>query len=191
MRSTLVSAFVATGSILAPALAVAQHTMGGMPAHELGVDLLIQYQNISPVLPGPSVSHVTFGSPVDVRLGFVVSNTVVVEPRLAFAFDSKGASGQSAFAISPLDVNVLFNVGGDANYKKGLYLTAGAGVSYATGGGSSATQFSVNGGFGTRVPYESGALRIEAFVREQFKNTSDNIPGAFDVGARVGLSLWH
>jgi hypothetical protein len=166
--------------------------MGAMPAHEVGVDLTFFYSNVSSLVPGgSSVSHIIIGTPVDVRLGFVVSQTMVVEPRIGFQFDSKGTGTSSTFILAPLDLNLLFNVGGSANYKKGMYLTAGAGLNYASGGGNSASQFSVNGGIGTRVPYESGALRLEAFVRENFKNSSKGIPSALDIGARVGLSLWH
>ena len=46
----------------------------------------------------------------------------------------------------------------------------------------------LNGGVGTRVPYEAGAIRLEAFGRYGFEG---DLPGVWDLGARVGLSLWH
>jgi hypothetical protein len=191
MRRAFGNVLVVAGLMLAPALAAAQHSMGAMPAHEVGVDLTLYYGNYS--LAGASQSHFVIGTPVDVRLGFVTSNTMVVEPRIAFSYDSKAlaAAGNSVLAISP-DLNFLFNLG-SGTYKKGMYLTAGAGLNLLSVGGGvgSVTQFSLNGGIGTRVPYESGAIRLEAFIRETFKNTSKNAPSELAIGARVGLSLWH
>lgn len=189
MRRAFGRALVVTGLALAPALAAAQHSMGAMPAHEVGVDLTFYYGNQS--LNGASQSHFVIATPVDLRLGFVTSKTLVVEPRIAFAYDSKGTGTSSLLQFAP-DLNFLFNMGG-GTYKQGLYLTAGAGLNMlsAGGGGGSVTQFAVNGGIGTRVPYESGAIRLEAFVRETFKNTSKGAPSELAIGARVGLSLWH
>lgn len=192
MRRVIGSALVAAGLALAPAVATAQHSMA-MPSHEFGADLGFMYQSVSSLVSGgSSFNHFLIGTPVDLRLGFVVSKTLVIEPRLALGFDSKGAAGgtSSSFSLAPLDVNALFNLGG-GTYRKGMYLTAGAGINLFSGGGNSASQFSFNGGIGTRVPYESGAIRLEAFVRENLKNTSKAIPSSLDIGARVGLSLWH
>lgn len=191
MRRVIGSALVAAGLALAPAVATAQHSMA-MPSHEFGADLTFFYQSVSSLVPGgSSFNHFLIGTPVDLRLGFVVSQTLVIEPRLAFGFDSKGAGGtSSAFSLAPLDVNALFNLGG-GTYRKGMYLTVGAGLNYFSGGGASASQFSFNGGIGTRVPYESGAIRLEAFVRENLKNSTKGLPSSLDIGARVGLSLWH
>lgn len=190
MRRAFGSALLAAGMALAPALAVAQHSMGAMPAHEFGADLTAYYGNYS--LTGfPSVSHFVIATPVDLRVGFVTSKTLVVEPRIGFAYDSKGTGTNSLLQFMP-DLNFLFNLG-SGTYRQGMYLTAGAGLSLlsAGGGGGSLTQFAVNGGIGTRVPYESGAIRLEAFVRETFKNTSKNAPSELAIGARIGLSLWH
>jgi hypothetical protein len=181
---------VVAGLALAPALATAQHSMA-MPSHEFGADLAFMYQSVSSLISGgSSFNHILIGTPVDLRLGFVVSPTLVIEPRIGIAFDSKGTGTSSTFTLAPLDVNALFNLGG-GTYRKGMYLTAGAGLNYFSGGGASASQFSFNGGIGTRVPYESGAIRLEAFVRENLKNSSKGIPSSLDIGARVGLSLWH
>lgn len=189
MRRTFGRALVIAGLTLAPALAAAQHSMGAMPSHEFGADLTLYYGNYS--LNGASQSHFVIATPVDLRVGFVTSKTMVIEPRIGFAYDSKGTGTSSLLQFAP-DLNVLFNLG-SGTYKQGMYLTAGAGLSMlsAGGGGGSLTQFAVNGGIGTRVPYESGAIRLEAFVRETFKNTSKNAPSELAIGARVGLSLWH
>ena len=192
MRRTLGSALVVAGSILAPALAAAQHNMGAMPAHEFGADLTMYYGNYS--LNGASQSHFVIGTPVDIRLGIVSSKTLVIEPRLAFSYDSKSlytGFSNSVLTFSP-DLNLLFNVGG-GTYRQGMYLTGGAGLDLLSigGGGGSVTRFALNGGIGTRVPYESGAIRLEAFVRYTTKNSSKGYPSELAVGGRVGLSLWH
>lgn len=192
MRRAFGRALLVAGLSVAPAMAVAQHSMGAMPAHEFGADLTVYYGNYS--LTGfPSQSHFVIATPVDLRLGFVTSKTLVVEPRLAFSYDSKSlnAGGNSLLLLAP-DLNFLFNMG-SGTYKQGMYLTAGAGLNMLSvgGGGGSVTQFALNGGIGTRVPYESGAIRLEAFVRETFKNTSKGAPSELAIGARVGLSLWH
>jgi hypothetical protein len=57
--------------------------------------------------------------------------------------------------------------------------------------GVSTSQFGFNGGLGTRVPYESGVIRLEAFTQYLLKNTSKGLPNTLNIGARVGLSLWH
>ncbi|HWZ29284.1 MAG TPA: hypothetical protein VNX15_12015 [Gemmatimonadales bacterium] len=191
MRRAFGRALVVAGLSLAPALAVAQHGGMAMPAHEFGADLTLYYGNYS--LNGVSQSHFVIGTPVDLRLGFVTSKTLVVEPRIGLSYDSKSlaAGGNSLLVLAP-DLNFLFNMG-SGTYKQGMYLTAGAGLNLLSvgGGGGSVTQFSLNGGIGTRVPYESGAIRLEAFVRNTFKNASKGAPNELAIGARVGLSLWH
>lgn len=176
--------------LVAPAVAMAQHDMSAMghdAKHELGVDLGIVYAK-----PSGGDGVIQIGTPVDVRIGFVSSGKLEVEPRFAFSYASGG--GNNAYSFRP-DVNLLFGLGADKN-KKGPYVTVGAGVDLThlkiSGAGSaSASQFSINGGIGTRAPYESGAFRLEAFTRYLFKNTSKGLPNTLDIGARIGLSLWH
>ena len=185
MRSgTLVAALALT-----PAIAAAQQMAGhemGRPQHEAGVDVSFTYAKSS-----GGDGHVLVGTPVDVRLGFVTSGILEPELRVFARFDSKqdGVPGaKSAYQINP-DVNLLFNLKG---YDKGVYLTAGGGVNLTkVSGSSSESQFTVNGGIGTRVPYEHGAIRLEAFSRYDFKNANKGLPNIFSVGARVGLTLWH
>ncbi|HZH41102.1 MAG TPA: hypothetical protein VFD85_08835 [Gemmatimonadales bacterium] len=192
MRRAFGRTLAVAGLMLAPALAAAQHSMGAMPAHEFGADLTLYYGNLS--LGGVSQSHFAIGTPVDLRLGFVTSKTLVVEPRLLLSYDSKSfltGYTNSVLTLNP-DLNFLFNVGA-GDYKHGMYLTAGAGLNLLSvgGGGGSVTQFALNGGIGTRVPYESGAIRLEAYVKYITKNTSKGAPSELQIGGRVGLSLWH
>ena len=184
------AAIVTTMLLAAPAVAVAQHNMSSMghdAKHELGVDLGIVYSK-----PSGNDGIISIGTPVDLRIGFVSSGSLEVEPRFTFNFASGG--GNNAYSFTP-DINLLFGLGADKN-KKGPYVTVGAGVDLAhiklSGLGSTSTsQFNFNGGIGTRVPYESGAFRLEAFVRYLLKNTSKGLPNELQIGARIGLSLWH
>lgn len=187
MRRAFGSALLAAGLMLGPALAVAQHGGMAMPAHEFGADLTLYYGNQK--LLGASQSHFVIATPVDLRVGFVTSKTLVVEPRIGFAYDSKGTGTSSLLVFTP-DLNFLFNLG-SGTYKQGMYLTAGAGLNLVSGGGNSVTQLALNGGVGTRVPYESGAIRLEAFVKYLTKNESKGVPSELQIGGRVGLSLWH
>lgn len=179
---------------LVPSLAAAQHSMSHMenPKHEVGVDLIGFYQHQS--LAGASFNHVVVMTPVDLRAGFLSGDKLSVEARLVFAYDSKGgvdsstvpAAAKASYVFTP-DVNLLW---GFESNKHGPYFTAGAGVNLQNFVVST-TQFGFNGGLGTRVPYESGAIRLEAFAQYLLKNTSKNLPNTLNIGARVGLSLWH
>jgi len=165
--------------------AAAQHAMGAK--HEVGVDAAIMYQSLS--LGGVSSNHILIGTPVDVRLGLVPKGKAkyMFEPRFVLKFDSKDPlTGQSAYVFTP-DLNVLFA----KDQRKGMYWTVGAGVDLLHAAGNSATQFGFNGGIGQRKPYESGAIRMEAFLQYKLKNTGKGLPNVLNIGARVGLSLWH
>lgn len=180
---------------LLPSLALAQHTMSHMenPQHEIGVDLIGFYQHQS-LLSGGSFNHVLVMTPVDLRAGFLSGKKLSVEARLVFAYDSKGgvdtstvpASAKASYVFTP-DVNLLW---GFQSNKHGPYFTAGAGVSLQNFGVST-SQFGFNGGLGTRVPYESGVIRLEAFAQYLLKNSGKGLPNTLNIGARVGLSLWH
>ena len=177
---------------LVPSLAAAQHTMSHMenPQHEVGVDLIGFYQHQS--LTGLSFNHVVVMTPVDLRAGFLSGKKLSVELRLVFAYDSKGgvdtvtASPKASYVFNP-DVNLLW---GFRSNQHGPYFTAGAGVNLRNFG-IATSQFGFNGGLGTRVPYEAGVIRLEAFAQYLLKNTSKGLPNTLNVGARVGLSLWH
>jgi hypothetical protein len=185
MRTVIGSALLTTALVAAPVIAAAQHDAMGGARHEFGVDVSAAY--VHEALAGASLNRFVIVTPVDVRLGFVSKGRLMFEPRFAFLFDSKAAGTSSGYVFTP-DVNVLYG----KDHKKGLYFTAGAGVDLlkdpATG---SSAQFGVNGGIGTRSPYESGAIRLEAFVQYRFKNTSKGLPNTLSIGGRIGLSLWH
>ena len=184
MRRTLSHALVVTGLMLAPGIARAQHTMGGMPAHEAGVDLGIAYSK------GSGQSGIfSIGTPVDVRLGIIMHSGWTLEPRVILQYASGG--GNSAHNVD-LDVNALFPVGTGNTYRKGMYLTVGGGLDFlGSSTTASGTLLQINGGIGTRVPYESGAIRMEAFAKYIFQDTGIGVPNTFQIGGRIGLSLWH
>lgn len=176
------------GLALVPSLAAGQHSMSHMenPKHEVGVDLIGFYQHQS--LAGVSFNHVVAMTPVDVRAGFLSGDKLSVELRLVFQYDSKSIvdTSKSSYVFDP-DVNLLW---GFESNKHGPYFTAGAGVNLQNFG-VSRTQFGFNGGLGTRAPWESGVIRLEAFAQYLLKNTSKGLPNTLNIGARVGLSLWH
>lgn len=171
---------LAAALTLVPAIAAAQHSMDN-PTHEFGVDIAFAYEKF-----GSGGGHL-FGiaTPVDLRIGFLSGDKLVVEPRLSFNFLSGG--GSSVYTFTP-DLNFLFAF---QSNKKGPYLTVGAGVDLLHAGSASASQFNFNGGIGTRAPYESGAFRLEAFVRYFLENTTKGLPSELQIGGRIGLSLWH
>lgn len=187
MRQSLGNVGIALALMGIPAVAAAQHSMDN-PKHELGVDLGVQYSKESCPTGLTCDGVFSIGTPVDVRIGFVSSGKLEVEPRFTFNYISSG--GSSLYIFTP-DINLLVGMS-SGNNKKGPYFTVGAGVNLAHASGSgSATQFNVNGGIGTRAPYESGAFRLEAFARYLFKNQSKGLLNTFQIGGRIGLSLWH
>lgn len=170
--------------------------LAGMPSiaaaqHEFGADLAVVYKK-----PSGGDGAVVIGTPVDLRVGFRAGDRLTIEPRISVFYNSKGGLDSSLNEVATYTLvphlNVLWAF---RSNRSGPYVTAGAGfdIEHAALGAASFTtsQFSVNGGIGTRVPYEAGAIRLEAFGRYWFKNTSKGLPNELDVGVRVGLSLWH
>ena len=56
---------------------------------------------------------------------------------------------------------------------------------------TTATQLSLNGGVGKRIPMQSNAWRVEGFLRYNFENAGKGLPSRFDIGARLGMSFWR
>ena len=168
-----------------PAIAAAQHSMEN-PSHEFGADIAFAYEKF-----GSGGGHLfAIATPVDLRIGFLTGQKLVVEPRITFTYLSGG--GSTLYSFAP-DLNFLIAF---QDNKKGAYLTAGAGIdllhgSSSGGGSNTVSQISFNGGIGTRAPYESGAIRLEAFVKYSLENSGDALPSVLAIGGRIGLSLWH
>jgi hypothetical protein len=192
MKRTLGTALAVVALVSLPAVARAQMT--GMPTHEFGVDVGLAYSHVG---SGCTTDCGTFSvsTPVDVRIGFISSGPMMVEPRFTFAL----ITGGGTLIMFDPDVNVLFRMGAGTGMQHlmGPYLTAGVGAhieSLSPSGGGTSTSgaaFAINGGIGTRVSYGSGATRAEAFVKYIFESAKIGVPATLQVGARLGLSLFH
>ncbi len=184
---------IALASVLAalPGAARAQHRAAetGGAHHELGADLTFQYSDRGAGIGGGA----QLLAPVDVRIGFLARSPLMFEGRAAVNWDTKaGAGGGSFFELAP-GVNALYRLrrgSGPGGLVGAPYLTGGLLLDIVHDGAlGSQTQFVVNAGVGTRVPYESAVFRPEAFLAYGF--ASGFLPRAFMIGVRAGLSFWH
>jgi hypothetical protein len=166
-----------------PALAQAQRraAASGGAKHEFGVDLGIGYAKFSGVSGG-----IEIGTPLDVRVGLVAAGKKMMwEPRFSLGFSS--ALGGTTYDFEP-GVNVLF-ANSPGLHRRGMYFTGGAGLVFEDVG-ASGTGFAFNGGVGWRKPYGNGAWRYELGVKYTTKITNVQ-PSLLEIGARLGISLWH
>jgi hypothetical protein len=160
------------------------------PKHELGADLATQFINRGEGVGG----GIQFGAPVDVRWGFLSKSSLNFEVRASFTYDSKGAGGDALLAFAP-GVNALYQLkrgSGPHGLLRAPYVTGGVGLNLVKfGAAGTDTQFGLGGGIGTRLPAGSGGLvwRPEGFITYAF--ASGNLPSAFAIGVRMGMSFWH
>ena len=160
------------------------------PGHELGVDLAAQYSNQGDGIGG----GLQMVSPVDVRVAFLSHSRFMLEPRLAFALDTKGTGTSTAYTFTP-GLNVLYPLKQEAGMRRMLvpYVTGGVQLAFVRGGvnnfTSSGTQFALDGGVGTRVPFGGSAVRFEGYLSYAFQ--TNVLPRMFAVGTRVGMSFWR
>jgi len=190
LTSTLVAA---VALVALPQLAVAQQRRAAAasgPKNEIGVDLGAAYSHIGSGCAA-DCSGFGVGTPIDVRWGFLSNGPMSFEPRFTLNYIS-GFGGHD-LTFNP-DLNVLYRMK-RSSARRGMYLTGGLGLAInnsATGGPSTtATQFSLNGGVGKRIPMESNAWRVEGFLRYSFENSGKNLPSRLDIGARLGMSFWR
>jgi hypothetical protein len=148
---------------------------------EFGADVAAFFQHVS--AEGGTLNHVVAAGPIEVRVGFPLGEYATVEPRVSFAYDSKGAGGETGYTLGP-DINVTYGVLGGEN-ASGYYATAGAGL-VVTHTQGTASQAQLNVGFGRRA----GILRIEGFVQDVLRSKSNHLPNRLNVGVRVGVSVW-
>ena len=189
MRRLIAAVALLAGAAAVPTTLLAQ---GMAPHHEFGVDV-----GLGVLSPSGGSSHFVLATPVDVRLGFVSASPLSWEGRLTLIYDSRGYGSNAAYSLAP-DIQALLKLGkgGGPRGLLGAYETAGMGLDFrdapnGTGGTNSTALLRINGGIGDRLPYGSGAVRIEGFVAYDFKSTTLGVPATVEVGARVGLSLWH
>lgn len=159
------------------------------PKYELGADLATQFINRGDGVGGA----VQFGAPVDLRLGLLSQSRLHFEVRASFAYDSKGAGTDATLTFAP-GVNALYNLKrgtGPHGLMGAPYVTGGIGLNLLKFGPSTDTQFGLGAGIGTRLAAGGGGLawRPEGFLTYSFK--SANLPSAFAIGVRMGLSFWH
>jgi len=188
MRKVTGCLLAAVALVALPHIAAAQRRAAGGGSggakNEFGVDIGAAFGHIG---SGCVANCGTFalGTPVDLRIGFV-GQSMSIEPRVTLSYLSRG--GGHVLLFGP-DVNFLKPMGQSTSHK-GLYLTAGAGVNFVSASGAaSANQFSLNGGVGTRMPFEGGAWRLEGFFRYNFQ--SGALASGYNVGVRAGASLWR
>ena len=195
----LTSTVVAAAALVAlPHLALAQRTRAaaaGGPKNEIGVDLGAEYNHAGSGCTA-DCGGLGIGTPIDIRWGFMASGPLSFEPRFSLSYLSGSASpiGGHVLAFNP-DLNVIYRMK-KSTARRGMYLTGGLGLGIANAapsGGSSttATQLSLNGSVGKRIPVESNAWRVEGFLRYNFENSGKGIPSSFNIGARVGMSFWR
>ena len=170
---------------VAPLSLAAQRRAGastGGAKHEFGIDVGVFYSKQENVDGG-----IVIGTPLDVRVGLMSGKKMMWEPRLTLAFDSRG--GTTGYLLGP-GVNALVSTT-PGGHRTGMYWTVGGNLLIGDTGANSGTAFSVNGGVGWRKPYGSGAFRYELILRYDLESTDLGIPNTLNIGARVGLSLWH
>lgn len=186
MQKVTASVLAAALLVALPHIATAQRhaSSGAAPKNEFGVDIGAAFGHTGGSCAA-NCGTFDMGTPVDLRVGFI-GKSFNVEPRVAFSYVSQG--GGHIMTFSP-DVNFLKPMG-QSTAHKGLYLTAGLGLnSVSISGASSDNQFSLNGGVGTRMPFESAAWRLEGLFRYNFAGGA--LQSGYNLGVRAGVSLWR
>lgn len=181
MRKLIGGVALVAALVTLPAVAAAQMEHGAAK-HEFGVDIAFSY-----VSPDGGESFFAFGTPVDLRVGFIAGEKLTVEPRLSLFVASDDQFGETIFDYS-LGLNLLY---GMQSNKQGMYVTVGGSYTVADFGASNSTALTLNGGIGTRAGYGSGVVRPEVFVAYILENLDDGVPSTILFGLRLGLSLWH
>jgi len=195
LTSTLVAA---VALVALPHIALAQRARTAAstgPKNEIGVDLGAEYNHAGSGCTA-DCGGLGIGTPIDIRWGFMARGQLSFEPRFSLSYLSGSASpiGGHVLTFNP-DLNVIYRMK-KSTARRGMYLTGGVGLGIANaapsgGSGTTATQLSLNGGVGKRIPMESNAWRVEGFLRYNFENNGKGIPSSFNIGARVGMSFWR
>lgn len=189
MRKLMGCVLAAVALVALPQVLLAQRARAGARAsgpaqNEWGVDLGAAFGGVGSGCTA-DCSTFSFGTPVDVRVGFP-AGAMSVEPRVSLSYVSQG--GGHLLIFSP-DVNLLKPMG-NSTARRGLYLTGGLGLNViSASGASSENQFSLNAGVGKRIPVQSTAWRLEGFFKYNFE--AGNLPSTWNLGARIGMSFWR
>jgi hypothetical protein len=157
---------VAASAIVAPA-AKAQHSQRSSTPIELGVDGGIIFELDT---PRATVLEIPFQA---VRIGFVVSDKLELEPR--FNLNSVHGGGVSATTYN-FELGVLYQPAGD-RLGKGLYGRPFVGINGTSGSGlGSSSNGYLGAGLGLKLPFSDRRLatRLEANYAHGFGNTGFN-----------------
>ena len=196
MRKVTSTLVAAVALVALPHLALAQRARAaaGGPKNEIGVDLGAAYSHTGSGCT-TDCGGLGIGTPVDIRWGLMSNGLLSFEPRFSLNYLSGPNAGGGHLLVFNPDLNVIYRMK-KSTARRGMYLTGGLGLAIANtapsgGASSTATQLSLNGGVGKRIPMESNAWRIEGFLRYNFENSGKGVPSSFDIGARLGMSFWR
>jgi hypothetical protein len=129
----------------------------------------------------------TFSVPIQsLRVGFMVSNNVSIEP--STAINILKLEGSEAIATISLSLSGLFHFTPDRSTAQ-AYFRPQAGLNFITGGGESASQFGAGGGFGVKMPVaDQIAIRLDGSFVHSFEN--DDFAASNGIAATVGFSVF-
>lgn len=145
---------------------------------ELGADL-----GVGLLFAGGSTLFNT-STPTSLRAGFPVSEKMQLEPRVNLVLLSGGGSTITSLSATPA---LMFRLKGTRS--DGMYFAALPGLDLVSGGGQTATQFSLGGGVGFRFPQgDRFGFRIEGQYVHSFEN--DDFAGIDSIRALFGISFF-
>src|SRR6266513_2220317 len=134
MRKVTGSLLAAVALVALPHIALAQRARtaaSGGPKNEIGVDLGAAYSHIGSGCPA-DCGGLSFGTPVDIRWGFMARGQLSFEPRFSVNYVSGFGLGHD-LSFNP-DVNVIYRMK-KSTARRGLYLTGGLGLAIENAGG--------------------------------------------------------
>jgi hypothetical protein len=145
---------------------------------ELGADLGLG------LLFGNGSTVFQASTPTSLRAGFLVSEKMQLEPRVNLVLLSGSGSTITSLSATPA---LMFRLKGTRS--DGMYFAALPGLDLVSGGGNTATQFSLGGGIGIRIPQgERLGFRIEGQYVHSFEN--DDFTGIDSIRALFGVSFF-
>lgn len=151
---------------------------------ELGWDAMLTVTSVSDCDLCDDVTMVTVPGG-QFRAGFMLSPAVQLEPSLSFLLVSEGET----FTFIDFGVDLLYHFNEDAT-KSRFYVAFGPGLALASGGGDSATQFSLGAKAGFKLPASGGlSFRVAGTYERGFENNDDGIPGTNSFGVLFGASV--
>ena len=129
----------------------------------------------------------TFSVPIQsLRIGFMASDNVSIEP--STSINILKYEGADAIATVSLALSGLFHFTPDRSMAQ-AYFRPQAGLNFITDGDDSASQLSLGGGFGVKLPVaDQMAIRLDGSFVHAFEN--DDFAGRNGIAALVGFSVF-